>query len=166
VNHQPADKFANLRKRAEQILTEQAEALNGTPAEELAYVLHELQVHQIELEIQNEELRRTQLKREVLHRNYLELYDFAPVGYFTLDQAGRIVEANLTCATLLGVDRIQLIKQPFSQFVFADDQDAYYFFKKQLFEAPSTQSCELRLNIQLDPPIYVKFSRPQRIGAV
>lgn len=164
MSYQPADKFANLRKRAEQILTEQAESLNGTPAEELAYVLHELQVHQIELEIQNEELRHTQLEREVLHRNYLELYDFAPVGYFTLNKAGLLVEANLTCATLLGIERIQLIKQPFSKFVFADDQDTYYFFKKQLFEAPSTQTCELRLNIQLDPPVYVKLDGVTKIN--
>jgi PAS domain S-box-containing protein len=165
MSNQHTDEFADLRKRAEQIFAEQSESLDEAPAEELTHVLHELQVHQIELEIQNEELRRAQLELEASHRNYLELYDFAPVGYFTLDKAGRIVEANLTCATLLGVARDYLIQRAFSQFVFADDQDAYYFFKKQLFEAVSTQSCELRLNIQMDPPVYIKLDGATRTNS-
>jgi PAS domain S-box-containing protein len=157
MSNQYADKFTDLRRRAEQLLAEQSEFLDEAPAKEFAQVLHELQVHQIELEMQNDELRRAQLELEASHRNYLELYDFAPAGYFTLDKTGLMVEANLTCATLLGVARTQLIRQSFSQFVHADDQDAYYFFKKQLFEAASTQSRELGLNIQFDPPVYVKL---------
>jgi signal transduction histidine kinase len=157
MNDQSADKFADLRKRAEQILTEQSALLDQAPAEELAHVLYDLQVHQIELELQNQELRRAQLELETSHRNYLELYDFAPVGYFTLDQAGLIVEANLTSATLLDMERGQLIQQPFWKFVSADDQEAYYFFRKQIFESSSTQFCELKLNIQSDSPVYVKL---------
>ena len=165
MSNQYADKFADLRKRAEQILAEQSAILDEAPAREFSQVLHELHVHQIELEMQNDELRRAQLELEASHRNYLELYDFAPVGYFTLDKTGLMVEANLTCATLLGVARIQLIKQPFSQFVHADDQDAYYFFKKQLFESVLAQSCELRLNIWMDPPLHVKLDGVTRMNS-
>jgi PAS domain S-box-containing protein len=165
MSNQYADKFADLRKRAEQILAEQSAILDEAPAREFAQVLHELHVHQIELEMQNDELRRAQLELEASHRNYLELYDFAPVGYFTLDKTGLMVEANLTCAMLLGVARTYLIKQSLSHFVHADDQDAYYFFKKQLFESASAQSCELRLNTQTGPPLYAKLDAVTRMNS-
>ena len=151
------DKFADLRKRAERMLADQSEVLDEAQADMLAHLLHELHVHQLELEMQNDELRRAHLELEASHRSYLELYDLAPVGYFTLDKTGLIVQANLTCAALLGVTRTQLINQSFSQYVFADDQDAYYFFKKQLLEAVSMQSCELRLATETDLPVYVKL---------
>lgn len=158
------DRFSELRKRAEQMLEDQSTPPDDTTVTEFAGVLHELHVHQIELEMQNEELRRAQLELETSHRNYLELYDFAPVGYFTLDQTGRMIEVNLTCATLLKVARPQLIRESFSRFILPADQDIYYFFKKQLFEAISTQSCELRLNTPLNPPVYVKLDGATRMN--
>ncbi len=109
-------------------------------------LLHELQVHQIELEMQNKELRRTQHELEVSRAWYFQLYDLAPVGYLTLNEHGLIVEANLTSANLLGVDRDALVNQPLSLFIFTEDQDCYYLHHKQLTatEEPP-QGCELRM---------------------
>ncbi len=130
MGNQRTDKFADLRKQAEHILAKQSEVLDEVQADNLAHVLHELHVHQLELEMQNDDLRRAQLELEASHRNYLELYDFAPVGYFTLDQTGLIVQANLTSAALLGVTRSQLIHQSFSQFVFAAGSRCLLFLQE------------------------------------
>jgi PAS domain-containing protein len=82
-------------------------------AEETLRLLHELQVHQIELEMQNAELRLTQETLELSRNMYAELYDFAPVGYFTIDAQGLIEGVNLKGAHLLGIERGLLLKRPF-----------------------------------------------------
>ena len=79
-------------------------------------LVHELQVHQIELEIQNEELTQTLTEVNALRAKYLDLYDFAPVGYFTLDTRGHIVELNLRAAKMLGQERKLLIGRPLREF--------------------------------------------------
>ena len=108
-------------------------------------MLHELRVHQIELEMQNEELRRTQAELDAARARYFDLYDLAPVGYCTLTEKGLILEANLTAATLLGVARGALVKQPITRFILKEDQDIYYLHRKQLFETGEPQACELRM---------------------
>jgi diguanylate cyclase (GGDEF)-like protein/PAS domain S-box-containing protein len=107
--------------------------------------LHELRVHQIELEMQNVELRRTQEELEGSRARYFDLYDLAPVGYFTLSERGLILEANLTAAKLLGVARGALVKQPLSRFILPEDQDIHYRHFKPLLETGTPQSWELRL---------------------
>jgi PAS domain S-box-containing protein len=107
--------------------------------------LHELRVHQIELEMQNEELRRTQEELEVSRARYFDLYDLAPVGYFTLSEKGLILESNLTAAKLLGVARSALVKQPLSRFILPQDQDTYYLHRKALLETGAPQAWECRL---------------------
>ena len=102
-----------LARRAE------AEARART-AEEL---LHELRAHQIELESQNDELRRAQVALEIARDRYLDLFDFAPVGYLTVNHDGLIVEANLTAAAMLGEDRKKLLQHQFVRFVAAADSD-------------------------------------------
>jgi len=140
---------ADLRGRAEMIACGKTtlipENLDGMSSEETRQILHELQVHQIELEMQNEELRRTQRELEVSRLRYFDLYDLAPVGYFTISERGMILEANLTAATLLGVDRGALIRQPLTGFILPDDKDIYYRHRKQLFETGAPQTCELRV---------------------
>ena len=79
-------------------------------------LVHELEVHQIELEMQNEELRKAQIEIEESRTKYFELYDFAPVGYFSLDSKGMIVEANLTSAAILGIERSLLLRKSFFRF--------------------------------------------------
>ncbi|MDO9323267.1 MAG: PAS domain S-box protein, partial [Pseudomonas sp.] len=107
--------------------------------------LHELRVHQIELEMQNEELRRTQAQVETARERYFDLYDLAPVGYCTLSGNGLILQANLTATQLLGVVRTELVKQPLSRFILHDDQDIFYRLRTQLIATGEPQACELHM---------------------
>ena len=115
----------------------------GTP--DTPRLVHELQVHQIELEMQNEELSAAQAGLEASWARYLDLYDFAPVGYCTLSAQGLILEANLTVTTLLGTARGTLIKQPITRFILKNDQDIYYRHRNKLLETGEPQQCDLRL---------------------
>jgi PAS domain S-box-containing protein len=110
-----------------------------------AQLLYELRVHQIELEMQNEELRRAQLETEEQRAKYHELFDLAPVGYLTLSEKDVVDEANFTAAHLLGVERRELVGRPFSPFVLAADQEVYYLHRRLLEKTGERQSCELRL---------------------
>ena len=126
-------------------MSSSSEDLESLSPEGIRQPLHELRVHQIELKVQNEELRRAQAELEAARARYFDLYDLAPVGYCTLSEKGLILEANLTAATLLGVARGALVKQLISRFIFPEDQDSYYRFRKQLFETGAPQACELRM---------------------
>ncbi len=143
-----ADKQA-LRRRAEERIRADASPIDADlemlSDDEARRLLHELRVHQIELEMQNEELRRAQEELEASRARYFDLYDLAPVGYCTLSELGLILEANLTATALLGLDRSGLLKQPLTRFILPEDQDIYYFHRKQLFESGTPQVCELRM---------------------
>ena len=143
------DQAASLRRRAEQLVQEKPasspENLENLSPEEMRQTLHELHVHQIELEVQNEELRRTQVELETARSRYFELYDLAPVGYCTLSEKGLILENNLTAAGLLGITRGELLKKPITRFIFKEDQDIYYLHLRQLFETGTPQVCDLRM---------------------
>ena len=133
----------SLRKRAEEMFREMVTDL---PAQALSpESLHELRVHQIELEMQNEELRRAQAELDASRARYFDLYVMAPVGYCTLSEQGLILGVNLTAATLLGVERAALVGQPISGFIFQDDQDIYYRHRKLLFQTGAPQQCDLRM---------------------
>ena len=117
-----SDQANDLRRRAEQkARADEEKTLDTLPPEEARQVFHELRVHQIELEMQNEELRRAQAELEASRARYFDLYDLAPVGYFTLGEQGLILEANLAGAGLLGVTRGDLAKQPMSRFILPED---------------------------------------------
>jgi PAS domain-containing protein len=113
----------DLRWQAEEIIREKSpqisENLDPLSSEEQRKLLHELQVYQIELEMQNESLRQTQEELESSRVRYFNLYDLAPVGYFTISEKGLILEANLTASSLLGVDKSTLVKKPITCFIFA-----------------------------------------------
>ena len=134
-----------LRKRAEEFLKKYPDAIKEITTEDVNKLVEDLHVHQIELEIQNEELRRAQSELEVSRDGYSDLYDFAPVGYVTISEKGLILQANLACADMLGVERSSLIGKPFSQFVKKEDQDVFYLHRKKLFETKAKQVCELKL---------------------
>jgi PAS domain S-box-containing protein len=138
---------ALLRKQAEERLRhleflQQAKTIN--PAE-TRRLIHELNVHQIELEMQNDELQRTHIELEEMRARYFDLYNLAPVGYCTVGEKGVILEANLTAANLLGIAPRDLINQSFSRFIQNDDQDIYYLFRKRLDQTSTAQTCEVRL---------------------
>ena len=140
---------ATLYRNAEKIAQEKADQLpkkqEAISPEEALRILHELQVHQIELEMQNEELRRTQAELDNSRARYFDLYDQAPVGYVTVSEHGLILEANLTAATLLGVSRGTLVKLLLTRFILKEDQDIYYLHRKQLLDTGKPQMCELRM---------------------
>ncbi|HSE83969.1 MAG TPA: PAS domain S-box protein, partial [Thermodesulfobacteriota bacterium] len=142
---QAEQKKHSLRNRAEELVTEKPKNLGGSSATDVQTLIHELQVHQIELEMQNEELRKTQIELEESHKKYADLYDFAPVGYFMLDGNGLIQGVNLTGATLLGVGKKYLIERPFSLYISRADHAVFYSYRRQLLETASTQNCELKM---------------------
>ncbi|HMQ51703.1 MAG TPA: PAS domain S-box protein [Anaerolineae bacterium] len=135
--------FTQLRRQAEEILNQERINFQQETIQDLQKLVHELRVHQIELELQNEELRQAHYDLEASRDRYSSLFDFAPVGYFTIDQQGIILEANLTTTTLLGYERRALINQPFTRFIASKDQDAYYLFQRALFSHRTPHTCEL-----------------------
>jgi len=138
----------DLRRRA---LEERAqrppipEDLGSLSIEDARALLHDLRVHRIELELQNEELRSSQEQLERTRARYFELYDLAPIGYLTIGEDGVVLEANLTAAGLLGVPRSAILKQPWTRFVFPADQDVYFIHRRELFASGVPRGCELRL---------------------
>ncbi len=124
---------AELRIQAEKIARERAapswQDLAALSPNDARRTLHELQVHQIELEMQNEELREARAELDAARARYFELYDLAPVGYVTLSEKGLILETNLTAASLLGVSRDMLVNQPISRFILREDQDLHYLHR-------------------------------------
>ncbi len=137
---------AALRRRAEvrAAATEYRDPAVLSP-EEAGRLLHELRVHQIELEMQNEELHRAQVELEGSRARYFDLYHLAPVGYLTLSEKGTILEANLRAAALLGMPAGTLVKRPLSRFILPEDSDVYYRYHRQLFQTGQPQACEVRL---------------------
>ncbi len=154
----PAQEGQSLRCLAEDIFRKRdvlsPESLKSLSPEEVLHMFHELSVHQIELEIQNEELRRLQAELEAAKDRYFALYDLAPVGYLTVSEKGLILEANLTAATQLSVPRSSLIQEPLTSFIAREDQDIYYRHRKLLFETGAPQICELRLLRKDGPPLW------------
>ena len=138
-----------LRQQAEARLRAKAasklENINGQSQLQTRQMLHELQVHQIELEMQNEELRDAQVALDFERARYFDLYDLAPIGYCTLSEQGLIMQANLTVASLLGSTRSELLNQRWTRFIYKDDADLYYLHRKKLVESGEPQSCELRM---------------------
>ena len=130
-----------LRSRAEKRLAEKG--LTGTDPADLQRLVHELQVHQIELEMQNEELKRAQSEIAESREKYLDLYDFAPVGCFSFDRNGVITEANLAGASLVGIERSHLIGKPFSLFVSPQDRDIFFVDRRKAQKTGRTERCEL-----------------------
>ena len=156
---QSPDNPAQLRSRAEARLREQkklkaGDAKIGADARRL---LHELEVHQIELEMQNAELRQARDELETALENYTDLYDFAPSGYFTLAATGAILQANLTGATLVGIERSRLVGQSFRQLVSAGFRPAFSTFLEQVFAGEARQSGDFELAGKGQPLRFVNI---------
>ena len=123
---------AELRRKAEECLrARRGEPERPPSGTDVRALVHELQVHQIELEMQNEELQRAQAQAQEALEKYLDLFDFAPVGYFLWDEEGKILEVNLAGAAMLGLDRITAIGKRFGLFVAVQDRARFAEFCKR-----------------------------------
>lgn len=145
---------AALRTRAEALLHPTAGA---SEVESLERTLHELRVHQVELELQNEELRRIQAELEHAQQRFVALYDEAPVGYCTLDEAGVVLEANRTLAGWLGVQAAALVGKRLSTFVDRADQDALHLYRRAIRRPGGTRDREVRLHTDAQTPFWVRL---------
>ncbi len=141
----PVTVFSQLRATAEERLTSSPSASGPISEETPERLIHELHVHQVELEMQNEELRKAQLALEDSMGKYIDLFDFAPVGYFTFTRKALIAEVNLTGAALLGVVRHRLVNRGFTRFVAPEDLARWDRHLVSVFEQGAKQSCELAL---------------------
>jgi len=155
----PPDAAELLRSQAEAKLSERKKKPGAPPATEFdtQRLVHELEVHQIELEMQNEELVQSHAQAEAGLRRYTDLYDFAPISYFTLVRDGTIQQVNLAGANLLGVERGALIKRRFGVFVSTRSLTTFNAFLDDVFTNGSKETCEVTLQKDGSAPRLVQI---------
>lgn len=152
-----ARKDTTLHRRTEEFINKYPSAIKKIPAKEIQYLVEDLQVHKTELEVQNEKLRQAQLELETSRDRYSDLYDFAPVSYFTINDKGMIQEVNLTGTTMLGVERRFIIGKPFSKFITRDTQGVFCQYRKELLDTKAPQSFEIRLRNKNGSEFWVQL---------
>ncbi len=150
-------RFHELRKRAEALLKISDEDLPKMSPDEIQNLVHSFRTYQIEMELQNEELRCAEEELLASREKYSNLYDFAPVGYITVSDKGMILESNLTFANMLGVERSRLINQPLSAYITDEDQDVYYHCRRKSLETKEQQTCELRIKLKENLSVWVRI---------
>ncbi|MBU0500124.1 MAG: PAS domain S-box protein [Gammaproteobacteria bacterium] len=155
---QEREQASRMRRRAEAVLeTLDVPEPSSLSREQAERLLHELRVHQIELDLQNAELRQTLLALESSRERFWDLYNWAPLGYVTLNERGLIQETNLTAADLLRTERFNLIQRPLSAFILRDDQDIFYRSHRQLLQSGKGQAYDLRLARADGSPLWARF---------
>ena len=148
----------DLRQQAEELLKQTSiDDLHDKSEADIQTLIHELQVYQIELQLQNEQLIQTRSTTEQWLEKYTDLYDFAPISYFTLDKNNTILQVNLTGAQLLNVDRSLLIGRHFGCYVALDSQSTFNIFIETAYRSSERVICELQLIAEADNPIYVQL---------
>jgi hypothetical protein len=145
----------DLRIKAEEILKEKQEKDKPVIEADVKKLLHELQVHQIELEMLNEELHEAYETAETALKKYTILYEFSPMGYFTLEKDGTITELNFSGAEMLGDKRFLLVNSNFKLFVSEDSRPEFNNFLKKVFTDNAKESCELLLGYDNNPLCHV-----------
>jgi len=141
-----------LRKKAEEKLREKQRKVDEPVMEtDVKKLLHELQVHQIELEMQNEELHQAYETAEAALKKYTMLYDFAPMGYFTLESDGSICDLNFTGAEMLGDKRFSLVNSNFKLFISKGSQTVFNDFFSKVYTSNTKESCEVKLGYDNKP---------------
>lgn len=144
-----------LSRQAEELLRASKRDVAALPVKDVQQIVHELQVQQIELNMQNEELRRTQMELESARDRYMNLYDFSPAGHLSLDTHGTIVDANLRAGTLLGIDRVVLIGQSLASLIASEDQDIWRRHYREVLKAGMREVCEVQLRNRADGQRWV-----------
>ena len=147
----------NFVDSAMETLESRPSSMEKMPVEDVRKLVEELQVHQVELEMQNEELRSMQSELEQSRKKYSDLYDFAPVGYLTLSEEGRIVEANLTAAKQLGMERSILIGKPFNLYAAENYREELHLHLRKVFKTRQPHTCEIKLNGRSRIDCYVQL---------
>jgi len=135
--------FSRLREQAEEIIKQRSEDSLVSPQSDIMELIHELNIHQVELEVQNEELKRAHTEISLLHKEYTDLYEFAPCGYITLNSQMLITRCNLTGVTLLGEDKAKLTGRGLNRFIAPKNQGEYYEVLKKSDKSKDKQSAEL-----------------------
>jgi len=139
------EKAQNLRLKAEKALYKKSVQEKDMSPAEMREILHELHVHQIELEMQDKELRSVQANLETSRKKYFDLYDFAPIGYLNLNKKNLVQEANLAAAELLGYERRRLISKGISCFIAPKDEDIFYLYRQKVIQTGLRQPYELTI---------------------
>jgi PAS domain S-box-containing protein len=139
------ERLARLRKQAEERVAREEAEEEVLWEGDVKALVHELRVHQVELEMQNEELRASQLMVGDLQRKYFELFNFAPVGIFTVNAKGIVVEVNYTAAEMLGQPKEHILNRHFHCFVLRESQDAFYLHGREAMVSDITSLCELKM---------------------
>jgi PAS domain S-box-containing protein len=142
-----------LRADAEKKLSGNSDTLPEITSKTPEELIHELRVHQIELEMMNEELRKANLAAEAARDRYADLYDFAPVGYFTFTRDGTISEVNLTGASMLGIERRKLINCRFRKFISPEYLDLWDSHFMSVLHHENRQTCQLKI-LSVNPPLF------------
>ncbi len=150
-------KLDDLRQKAEETLAKRESQIERLDQADLKSLAQELAVHQVELEIQNEELRLNRLEAEKSRDRYLDLFDFAPVAYFTLDEHNRIVEANLTACQLLKTDRRNLLNKSFTKYINPEESEKFYLQRRKVLESGTRQTGELQMQTVEGTPFYAQI---------
>ncbi len=160
------DELEELRQHAERKLQTETLPLEQMSEEDVAATVHELRCHQIELEMQNEQLRQAQDELEESRTKYADLFDYAPVGYLVVDAAGLVLEMNLTAASMLGNERGLLVGKPLGLFLTPASRDAWRFHYGAVFKTGKEQQTNLELlpRDEQSPLVVQLRSRPVRNG--
>ena len=150
-----------LRLAAEQKLSAESQQRDSAPLRSTDALLHELHVHKIELEMQNETLREAQtlleISRDEYRNRFVDLFDFAPLGYLTLNNENLITEINLTAAAMLGVERVNLMLRRFPHWIATESQQEWNAFLLKLRQQGGKQSCELLMQHSDNAKFYVRL---------
>lgn len=149
----------DLRTKAEELARNiSAEDIEKMSTWDVKHLIQELQVHQVELEMQNEQIISSAAELEISRNKYADLYDSAPVGYMTLDKkGGSIIDLNLAMTVLFGIKKNSLINRHFAQFVPAESKDEFYRFFKNIFDVQHKQMCELHITPKTGEPLFVRL---------
>ncbi len=158
---QKATHVSKLWQRAEEALEASSDdkdhSLRYSP-DDMKTLIHDYQVSQIELEMQNDELKRSQEKLDTSRARYFDFFNMIPIGFFSINEQQLILECNLTAATLLEWSLNEFTNQPITRFILKEDQDIYYLHSKQAFETKKPQACDLRMMKSDGSALWVRLA--------
>ena len=158
MKHKNSSDTTRFRQKAEELLKKKSNKTKSTDFEaDSLGLIHELEVHQIELEMQNDELVIAKENAELTEEKYTELYDFAPIGYLTLSKTAEITKINFAAASMLQKDRLHLIKTNFTLYISQNSRLDFNTFLERVFKSILKQTCEVTLSIKNHSPIYVNI---------